>query len=185
KLIRLINTNLLSLVNSEQLFNCANIQVINTFGSTVFSLESLKKYDIATVSVIDILNCFPDNYDATNIFRNEFKNWSQKQEKEWWILLFQQISVAIETDKMISQSLMEVMRKKPLFLLRLVDKLNHRQYLPSNLQLFITDNNDLQNMWKTQLLILSYQSEFERKILLDLNIVQLLTNNYIIKIYFF
>ncbi|CAF1463535.1 unnamed protein product, partial [Didymodactylos carnosus] len=48
-----------------------------------------------TVSVIDILNCFPDNYDTTNMLRNDFKNWSQQQENEWWILLFQQISIAI------------------------------------------------------------------------------------------
>ncbi|CAF1607019.1 unnamed protein product, partial [Didymodactylos carnosus] len=66
---------------------------------------------------------------------------------------------------MIDRNLMKLMSKKPLFLLRLVDtKLYHREYLPTDLQLFITDNNDLQDMWKPQLLILNYRSKFECKV---------------------
>ncbi|CAF1336042.1 unnamed protein product [Didymodactylos carnosus] len=72
---------------------------------------------------------------------------------------------------MIDRNLMKLMSKKPLFLLRLVDtKLYHREYLPTDLQLFITDNNDLQDMWKPQLLILNYRSKFECKVLYSSNL---------------
>ena len=52
-------------MSNEQLDNCADVYVIN---STDYLLTNnkLKSLQIQSVSIIDVLNCFPDR-DKTNI----------------------------------------------------------------------------------------------------------------------
>ena len=140
--------------------------------------ERLKSFQIQSVSIMDVLNCFPNREETTviNEFRQQFQLWTQKQDDQWWSQFFHYITQTISPE--ISDKILQ----KPIFLLE-----NHhqRQYLPTNntnhLLLFITDDPSFR-MWKRQLLLLQYSSPSERNALLKSNHVQLLTEERMIEI---
>ncbi|CAF4251448.1 unnamed protein product [Rotaria sp. Silwood2] len=176
KTIRYFNKDLSLLVTNEQLYNYANIHVIDSDTSSL-TLEHLKSFHIQKVSIIDILNCFPDREETMNSDRQQFRLWTQKQDENWWSLLFQRL-----TETMTLESAQKILLK-PIFLLQ-----NHhyREYLPINDSsrsqlLFISDNPEFQ-MWKKQITLLKYSSKSEYATLLNSKHVQLLTNERIIEI---
>ncbi|CAF4175149.1 unnamed protein product [Rotaria sp. Silwood2] len=177
KTIRYFNKDLSLLVSNEQLYNCANIHVIDS-NTSFLTFEHLKSFQIQSVSIIDILNCFPNREETTttNDFRQQFRLWTQNQDEQWWSLFFHHVTEIMTPE--ISQKILQ----KPIFLFQ-----NHhyRQYLPVNDNtprlLFISDNPQFR-MWKTKLTLLRYCSKFERTALLTSKHVQLLTEERMIEI---
>ncbi|CAF1355238.1 unnamed protein product [Adineta steineri] len=174
KSIRYLNKDLTSLVSNEQLYNCADIQVINSDDSFLTS-ERLKSFQIQTVSIMDVLNCFP-NQEATNEFQQQFKLWAQNQNEQWWSQLFHHIN------QIITSEISDKILSKPIFLLQ---HDHQRQYLPKTdtirLLFFITDDASFR-IWKRQLILLRYSSTSERDVLLKSNHIQLLTEERMIEI---
>ncbi|CAF3498569.1 unnamed protein product [Rotaria sordida] len=177
KTIRYFNRDLSLLVSNKQLYNCADIHVIDT-DNTFLTFEQIKSFKIQSVSIIDILNCFPRREETSiNEYRQQFQLWTQKQDEQWWSLLFHHLTEMMTSE--ISSKILQI----PIFLLQN----NHRrQYLPmnnnTNLLLFISDNNPQFRMWKKQLTLLQYSSKSERTALLKSNHVQLLTEERMIEI---
>jgi hypothetical protein len=140
--------------------------------------ERLKSFQIRSVSVMDVLNCFPNREEttSTNEFRQQFRLWTQKQNEQWWSHLFHHITQAMTSE------MSNMMLQKPIFLLK---NDYQRQYLPANdnnpLLLFISDDRSFR-MWKRQLRFLQYSSELEKTALLKSNHVQLLTEERMIEI---
>lgn len=166
-----------ALVSKEQLRNCADIQVIDT-DADFFTVERLKSLQIQSVSIIDVLNCFPNINEtvSNNEYRQNFRLWAQNQGKQWWSEIFHHIS-----QTMISE-VFDIMLQKPIFLL---DNDHQRQYLPrctdNRLLLYISDDPSFQ-MWKRQLTLLQYSSESEKDALLKSNHVQPLIEDDMIEI---
>ncbi|CAF2786294.1 unnamed protein product [Rotaria sp. Silwood2] len=176
KTIRYFDRDLALLVSNEQLYNCADIHVIDTDNS-LLTFERLKSFQIQSVSIIDILNCFPHREEISiNEYRQQFRLWTQKQDEQWWSRLFHYLTPMMTSE--ISNKILQI----PIFLLQ--DD-HQRQYLPINdnthLLLFISDNPQFR-MWKKQLTILRYFSASERTALLKSNHVQLLTEERMIEI---
>ncbi|CAF1337053.1 unnamed protein product [Rotaria sordida] len=177
KEIRYFNTDMAALVSKEQLQNCADIQVID-LDTDFFTAERLKSLHIQSVSIIDILNCFPDREERASIneFRQNFQLESQKKGEQWWSQLFHYISQVMPSD------VFKIMLQKPIFLL---NNKHQRQHLPKSacekLCLYISDNPSFR-MWKRQLILLQYSSEFEKTALLKSEQVQPLAEEDLIKI---
>ncbi|CAF3386954.1 unnamed protein product [Rotaria sp. Silwood1] len=176
KTIRYFNKDLALLVSNEQLYNCADIHVIDT-DHTFLTSEQLKSFQIQTVSIIDILNCFPHRQETLeNKYRQQFELWTQRQDEQWWSLLFHHLA------QMMTSEISHKILKAPIFLLQNDPQ---RQYLPisdnTHLLLFISDNPQFR-MWKKQLTLLRYSSKSERTALLKSNHVQLLTEERMIEI---
>ncbi|CAF4702167.1 unnamed protein product [Rotaria sp. Silwood1] len=175
KLIRHVNSELTSLISNEQLYNCANIQVIDSSDSFL-TMERLKSFQIQSVSIKDVLECFPNRDDTMNEFRQEFRLWTQKQDERWWSQFFNHLSKAMTPEISIT------MLYKSIFILHDDPK---RQYLPTmndaSLLLFINDHPSMR-MWKRQITLLRCISQYERIALLHSNKVQLLTENRLIEI---
>lgn len=178
KSIRYSNGDLVTLVSNDQLYNCADIHVIDT-QTGFLTPERMKSLKIPPVSITDVLNCFP-NRDETSTtigqFREEFRLWAEKKEKNWWSQLFHQIIRTITSD------IFDLMSQKPIFLL---NNNHQRQFLPSidekRLLLFISDDLSFQS-WKRQITLLQYSSESEKTALLKSNKVQRLTEEDLLKI---
>lgn len=166
-----------SLVSNEQLYNCADIQVIDSDASFL-TAERLKSFKIQPVSIMDVLNCFPNRNETveTNESRQQFGLWSQNQDEQWWSQLFHHIIQSMTSE------ISRIMLEKPIFLLKNVQQ---RQYLPISdgisLHLFISDDPSIR-MWKRQLTLLQYSSESEKTALLKSNNIQLLTEERMIEI---
>ena len=109
-----------TLVSKEQLYNCADIQVIDA-DDGFLTAERLKSFQIQPVSIVDVLNCFPNREETTttNENRREFRLWTRKQDERWWSQLFHHISQTM-TDKLL---------QKPIFLL---ENSQQRCYLPTS-----------------------------------------------------
>ncbi len=140
--------------------------------------ERLKSFQIQSVSIVDVLNCFPNREETvtTNASRQQFRSWAENQDKQWWSQLFHHIS------QTMIPNVFNTMLQKPIFLL---NNDHQRQYLPKSddrrLLIFISDDPSFR-MWKRQLTLLQYSSEFESTALLKSNHVQLLTEERMIKI---
>ncbi|CAF2097599.1 unnamed protein product [Rotaria magnacalcarata] len=173
KKIRYLNKDLASFVSNEQLDNCANIYVVDPDNS-FFTLERLKSFQIQSVTIIDILNCFPRRDETpVNEFRQQFRLWTQKQDEQWWCQLFYHLTQIKPSE--IANNILEI----SIFLL---ENDHQRQYLTNkNLLLFISDHPQLR-MWKRQLTLLHYSSKSERTALLASSHVQLLTEERMIEI---
>ncbi|CAF1374580.1 unnamed protein product [Rotaria sordida] len=175
KLIRHVNSELTSLISNEQLYNCANIQVIDS-SDGFLTQERLKSFQIQSVSIKDVLECFPNCDDPTNEFRHEFRLWTQKQDERWWAQFFHHLS------KAMTPEISATMLLKPIFILQYDSK---RQYLPrmndTFLLLFINDDPSIR-MWKRQITLLRCTSQYERNALLNSNRAQLLTEKRLIEI---
>lgn len=175
KQIRRFDEDLALLISKEDLYKYANIEVIIP-DDRILTNERLKTSCIKPVSIMDVLNCFPDRGDKSEKSRQEFQHWIQEKNKEWWNKLFQYI------DQSMNDKLADLLLEKPIFLLQTNEQ---RQYLPNNyktsLSLFITDDPSL-HMWKQQLILLRYTSESERNALLNSTCVQLLTEEQLIEI---
>ena len=173
KTMRQFNTDLALLISNEQLYNCADIQVIKP-DADFLTAERLKSFQIQSVSVIDVLNCFPDRDDteSKNKYRHEFLHWTSKQNETWWAQLFNLMTETMATE------LANTMLQKPIFLLK-NNQPQRRQYLPDkidgkSLLLFLSDDL-LLVMWKRQLTLVYYASDSEKTALLKSNHIQHLT----------
>ena len=140
--------------------------------------ERLKTFQIPPVSILDVLNCFPNREETptTNEFRQQFRLWTENQEKHWWSELFHHLSQAMTSE------IFDLMLQKPIFLLNH----NHsRQFLSPNddrrLLIVISDDPSFQ-MWKRQFTLLQYSSESEKNALLKSHRVQRLKEKNMIKI---
>ncbi len=166
-----------SLVSNEQLYNCADIQVIES-DDGFLTAERLKSFQIQSVSIQDVLNCFPKREEttSTNEFRQQFREWTKNQDEQWWSHLFHHMNQTMTSE------ISNIMIRKPIFLLK---NDHQREYLPTTdntpLLLFISDDPSFR-MWKRQLTLLQYSSESERAALLKSNHVQLLTEERMIEI---
>jgi hypothetical protein len=139
--------------------------------------ERLKSFQIQSVSIMDILNCFPIREEnTTNEFRQQFRLWAQKQDEQWWSQLFHHMTQTMTSE--VSHKMLQ----KPIFLL---NNDHQRQYLPTNdntrLLFFISDDPSFR-MWKRQIILLQYSSESEKSALLKTQHVQLLTEERTIEI---
>ncbi|CAF3965146.1 unnamed protein product, partial [Rotaria sp. Silwood1] len=176
KNIRYLNRDLALLVSNEQLCQCANIYVINPENSFT-TLERLKSFQIQPVSIIDVLECFPQREEILiNAFRQQFRLWTQQQDEQWWSQFFHHLSQMMTSE--ISLKLLQI----PIFLLQ---NDGPRQYLPinNNTQLLLFISNDPKfRMWKKQLTLLQYSSESERIALIKTNQIQVLTEERMIEI---
>ena len=168
-MVRYWNPDLVSLVSKEQLYDYANIQVINS-NDEFFTADRLKSLQIQSVSMKDVLECFPNRDEPTNAFRR----WTQEQDERWWSQFFHHLSERMTSD--ISNLILQ----KPIFILQ---DHHQRQYLPNRTDtcslLFITDDQSMQ-MWKRRFTLLHYTSPAERTALLRSNQVQLLTEERLI-----
>ncbi|CAF1046756.1 unnamed protein product [Rotaria sp. Silwood1] len=175
KLIRHVNSELTSLISNEQLYNCANIQVIDS-SDGFLTQKRLKSFQIQSVSIKDVLECFPNCDDPTNEFRHEFRLWTQKQDERWWTQFFHHLLRAMTPE------ISATMLLKPIFIFQYGSK---RQYLPrmndTSLLLFINDDLSIR-MWKRQITLLRCTSQHERNALLNSNKAQLLTEKRLIEI---
>ncbi|CAF0735333.1 unnamed protein product [Adineta steineri] len=171
KSTRYWNPNLADLISKEQLDNYANIQVIDS-NDKFFTADRLRSFQIQTLSITDILKCFPSRDEQIN----EFQQWVQKKDKQWWSQFFHYLSEAMTPD------IAELMLEKPIFLLQNNDE---RQYLPINnktsLLLYINDDPSIR-IWKQRLIVLQYSSSTERTALLQSNHVNILTEKDLIDI---
>ncbi|CAF5147630.1 unnamed protein product, partial [Rotaria sp. Silwood1] len=181
KIIRYFNKDLSLLVSNEQLYNCADIHVIDS-NTSFLTFEHLKSFQIQSVSIIDVLNCFPNREETTtttNDFRQQFRLWTQNQDEQWWSQLFHHLT------EMMTPEISQIFLQKPIFLLQNHHHYHHRQYLPINdttdKLLFISDNPQFR-MWKTQLTLLRYSSKSESIALIKSKHVQLLTEERMIEI---
>ncbi|CAF1231547.1 unnamed protein product [Rotaria sp. Silwood1] len=181
KIIRYFNKDLSLLVSNEQLYNCADIHVIDS-NTSFLTFEHLKSFQIQSVSIIDVLNCFPNREETTtttNDFRQQFRLWTQNQDEQWWSQLFHHLT------EMMTPEISQIFLQKPIFLLQNHHHNHHRQYLPINdttdKLLFISDNPQFR-MWKTQLTLLRYSSKSESIALIKSKHVQLLTEERMIEI---
>ncbi len=165
------------MISKEQLYECADIQVIES-DAGFLTIERLKSFQIQPVSILDVLNCFPNREETTSIneFRRQFWLWSQNQDKQWWSELFRHLSQTITSE------VVTLMIQKPIFLL---SNDRQRQFLPSSNNeqhlLFISDDSSFR-IWKKQLTLLYYSSQEEKTALLKSNHVQLLTEDRLIDI---
>ena len=181
KSIRRFNVDLASLASNEQLDECADICVISPTDNGLFTEERLKTFEVEPVSIIDVVNCFPNRDNRTNqLARQQFQLRAQQQNEEWWEKLFRYVAESM-TDKLAN-----LLVEKAIFLYQSSDK---RRYLPVNtgtsrFLLFTTDDSSL-HMWKEQLILLQYASQSERNALLKSYRVQLLTEERLIKIILF
>lgn len=175
KLIRRLNIDLVSLVSKEQLFDCADVQIICKEDG-IFTDERLKTLQITPLSIVDILNCLPNQEDESNESRQHFWHWTQENSEDWWSTLYQHI------DQSMTDELGSLLLKKPIFLLQTEP---YRQYLSAHTATsrgrYISDNLSL-HMWKRQLILLQYTSQWERSALLKSKQVQLLTDERLIHI---
>ncbi|CAF1402802.1 unnamed protein product, partial [Adineta steineri] len=105
KSIRYWNPNLVSLVSKEQLYNYANIQVID-LNDEFFTADRLESFQIQTVSMKDVLECFPNSDGETN----GFHQWTQEQGEQWWSQFFHHLSEKMTSD--ISKLILQ----KPIFI---------------------------------------------------------------------
>jgi hypothetical protein len=158
------------------LYNCADIQVIDSTDGFL-TAERLKSFQVQSVSIVDVLHCFPCREETTNEFRQQFRLWAQKQDEHWWSQFFYHIAQTTATSQISN-----IMVQKPIFLL---SNDQQRQYLPINdgihALLFISDDDSFR-MWKRQLTLLRYASKLERTALLNSKQVQLLTDERMIEI---
>ncbi len=165
------------MVSNEELYNCANIQVINS-DVGFLTAERLKSFQIQSVSIMDVLNCFPNREETASIheFRQQFRLRTQNQDEQWWSQLFHHIA------RTMTSEVSNIMLQKPIFRLK---NDSQREYLPARdntpLLLFISDDPSFR-MWKRQLTLLHYSSQLERTALLASNHVQLLTEERMIEI---
>ena len=165
----------MALISSDQLYNCAHIQLIDS-SDGFFTAERLKSFQIQTVSIKDVLDCFPNQEETTDPTREEFCSWAHAQDQRWWSQFFHRV-----TEGMTSE-LSTLLLCKPIFMLQDNHK---RQYLPKTSDadrlLFINDDQSLP-IWKRQLTLLHYASQWERTALLHSNHVQLLVEERLIEI---
>lgn len=177
KAIRHSNADLAMLVSNDQLYNCADIQVIDS-DAGFLTPERLKSLQILPVSITDILNCFPNREEIStaNTFRQDFRSWAEKNGKDWWSQFFYQLSQAMTSE------VFNLMLQKPIFLF---NHNNQRQYLPTGNDqrrlLFLSDDLSFRS-WKRQITLLEYKSESEKTALLKFNKIQRLTESVLIKI---
>ena len=175
KVVRYVNPELMTLISSEQLYSCAHIQLIDS-SSGFFTAERLKSLQIQTVSIKDVLDCFPNQDETTDPCREEFRSWAQKQDHRWWSQFFHQVTEGM------TRELATLILSKPIFMLK--DGVE-RQYLPktgdATRLLFVNDDQSALT-WKRQLTLLHYASQSEKTALLHSNHVQLLTEERLIEI---
>ncbi|CAF1084214.1 unnamed protein product [Didymodactylos carnosus] len=107
---RLRNPHLLSLASKSDLMKFTNIRIVETTVERIF-LEEFNKTQ--PVSVIDMLACFPSQSEN---YSNEFVE--RKRSINWWSFLFEQIDIAIKSDKKIEAMLKDKLVEKPIFLIR-------------------------------------------------------------------
>jgi hypothetical protein len=139
-------------------------------------MERLKSFRIQSLSINDVLDCFPNRNDTNNEHRHAFYLWTKSNDDQWWSNLFEHIS------KNMTQELWSVMCEKPIFILQDTDE---RQYLPINdkheLLLFIAEHSS-RKIWKRQLTVLRHRSVSEQTALVRSSHVQSMTDERMIEI---
>ncbi|CAF3878418.1 unnamed protein product [Rotaria sp. Silwood1] len=171
KEIRSMNPKISSLISKEQLYDYANIQVIDS-NDEFFTTDRLKSLHIQTVSIKDVLKCFPNRHEPTN----DFLRWTQKQDQQWWSHFFHHLS-----EEMTSE-VSDLILQKPIFFLQ---DHHQRQYLPKmseNSSLLYINDDRLVRIWKRRLTILQYASTTERTALIRSGHVKSLTEQELIDI---
>jgi hypothetical protein len=152
KSIRRHNVDLVSLVSKVQLFDCADIEMIYKEDG-IFTDERLETFQVKQLSVVDVLNYFPNQENQSNESRQQFWRWAQEQNVDWWIKFYQHI------DQSMTDELGSLLLKKPIFLLQ-TD--SYRQYLPAHTATcrgrYVSNDLSL-DMWKRQLILLRYTSQ--------------------------
>lgn len=142
--------------------------------SEVFTKENLKCIGIESVSMNDVLNCFPSQGNSNN---ESFYNRILQKEESWWSDFFEYLS------KHMTEELASTMFSKPIFIL------NHsepRQYIPWNIAerraLLCTSDDQSIRMWKKNYTLVFYKSKSEQQALLRTNEVVLLTDDKLIEL---
>ena len=156
-------------MSNEQLYDYANIRVINS-DAGFLTAEWLESFEIRSVSIEDVLDCFPNETTLANESRQKFRRWTEKKDEQWWSHFFYHIAQSM-TPKLFIKML-----QKPIFLLK---KDQPRQYSPTR-NLLISDDPSFQ-IWKRQLTLLQYASELEKTALLNSNHVQILKEELMIE----
>lgn len=140
----------------------------------LFTKEHLKRIGIESVSMIDVLNCFPSRGNSNN---QPFYDRSLHEGKSWWSNFFEHLS------KNMTKELADTMFLKPIFIL---NETKSRQYVPSDIDgsrvlLFINVGQSIK-MWKKNVILLFHESDSEQSALLQTNEVNLLTEDELIKL---
>ncbi|CAF1091118.1 unnamed protein product [Rotaria magnacalcarata] len=171
KTIRYWNSDMASLITKEQLYDYANIQVMDP-KDKFFTADRLNSLQIEKVSIVDVLECFPNRDDQSN----EFQQWAHNQDERWWSHFFGHLS-----DKM-TPDIAKLMLKKPVFIFQ--DN-SQRQYLPiineNSLLLYMNDDPQIP-VWKQRLTVLRYTSKEEKNAFCRSKEIQVLTEKLMIEI---
>jgi hypothetical protein len=171
KALRYLNPNLVCLMSKEQLYNYANIQVIDS-NDEFFTADRLKSLQIQTLSITDVLECFPNRDDQTN----EFQQWAQKLDERWWSQFFHHLSGGM------TSNMSKLILKKPIFILQDNDQRCHLPTITENSSLLYINDDPSIRIWKQRLTLLRYASLAEKATLLHSKQVQLLTEKSLIDI---
>ena len=153
------------------MYQYANIQVIDS-NDGFFTKARLSSYNILMVSINDIVEHFPEQDTEAD----HLHCWLNGKSQHWWSQFFSHL------DKGMTNEISELILKKPIFLM---ENASNRGYLPRTgdgpMLLFINADPSVQ-IWRSQLIILNYQSQSERSALLSSNQVQLLDEERLIEI---